>query len=69
MMGFASLTFLSTINAETTSQMSFSHFFMPNGLPKLILINEGSEFKGVLAEMCETLGIQYYMWQRQKNTV
>jgi hypothetical protein len=41
--------------------MSFSHFFVPNGLPKLILIDDGSEFKGVLVQMCETLGIQYYV--------
>jgi hypothetical protein len=61
MTGFASLAFLSLINSETTSRMLFSHFFMPNGLPKIILINKGSKFKGVLAEMCNTLGIQYYM--------
>jgi hypothetical protein len=61
MTGFASLAFLSAVNSEATARMSFSHFFIPNGLPKLVLIDDGSEFKGVMVQMCETLGIQYYV--------
>jgi hypothetical protein len=61
MTGFVSLAFISTVNSEATARMSFSHFFVSNGSPKLILVNDGSDFKGVLAQMCETLGIQYYV--------
>jgi hypothetical protein len=38
----------------------FSHFFIPNGLPKMIVIDAGGEFKGMLITMCEILGVRYY---------
>jgi hypothetical protein len=34
---------------------------VPNGFPKLILVDEGSEFKGELVTFCETLGIHYHV--------
>jgi hypothetical protein len=58
--GFASLAFISHLEAEVAARLVFSHFFIPNGLPKVIVIDAGSEFKGMLITMCEILGVQYY---------
>jgi hypothetical protein len=43
------------------ARLAFSHSFTPNGLPKLVIIDGGSEFKGVLIEMCDQLSISYYV--------
>jgi hypothetical protein len=59
--GFASTAFISQVNSDLVTCLSFAHFFVPNGLPKLIIIDKGREFKGFLVLMCETLGIQYFM--------
>jgi hypothetical protein len=59
--GFASTAFISDITSDLVTRLAFAHFFVPNGLPKLIIIDEGSEFKGFLVLVCETLGIQYYV--------
>jgi hypothetical protein len=61
MTGFASMAFATEINSDMVARLAFSHCFVPNGLPKLIIIDDGSEFKGVLRQACETLGIQYYV--------
>jgi hypothetical protein len=42
------------------TRLAFSHFFVPNGLPKLVIIDESSKFKGILTAACEAIGIQYY---------
>jgi hypothetical protein len=48
-------------NSKMTSKMiaclAFSHFFAPNGLPKLAIVDGGSKMKGVLIAMCKQLGI------------
>jgi hypothetical protein len=59
--GFASTAFVNQIDSDQITRLAFSHFFVPNGLPKLVIVDEGSEFKGVLVTVCETLGIQYYV--------
>ena len=59
--GFASLAFASQIDSDMMARLAFSHFFIPNGLPKLVIIDGGSEFKGVLIAMCDQLGISYYV--------
>ena len=45
MTGFAAIAFLSEVNSETVARLAFSHFFVPHGLPKLVMIDAGSEFK------------------------
>jgi hypothetical protein len=40
--GFAAIAFLSEVNSETVARLSFSHFFVPHGLPKLVMIDAGS---------------------------
>jgi hypothetical protein len=58
--GFASLAFMAKREAEIAARLVFSHFFIPNGLPKYIVIDAGGEFKGMLITMCEILGVRYY---------
>jgi hypothetical protein len=45
---FATTAFLPEVNSEVVTQHFFAHLFVPNEMPKLILIDKGSEFKGVL---------------------
>ncbi len=58
--GFANLAFFSQVTSETVARLAFSHFFVPNGLPKLVIVDGGSDMKGVLIAMCEQIGIPYY---------
>jgi hypothetical protein len=59
--GVASLAFASQVDSDMMARLAFSHSFTPNGLPKLVIIDGGSEFKGVLIEMCDQLSISYYV--------
>ena len=40
--------------------MAFSHFFVPNELPKLVIVDGGSKIKGTLIAMCEQIGIPHF---------
>jgi hypothetical protein len=59
--GFANVAFVPHINSDTMARLAFSHCFVPNGLPKLVIIDGGSEFKGVMLAMCDQIGVQYYV--------
>jgi hypothetical protein len=59
--GFVSLAFLTRIDSELVTRIAFSHFFCPNGLPKMVILDGGSKFKGMLVEVCEALGVQYHV--------
>ena len=59
--GFASIAFIPQIDSDTMARLTFSHFFVPNGLPKLVVIDSGSEFKGAVISMCDRLGVSYYV--------
>ena len=59
--GFASAAIMDSMNSEAVARSCFASFFVPNGLPKLILVDSGSENKGVLISMCQLLGIKYHM--------
>jgi hypothetical protein len=54
------MAFSSQVTSEMVARLAFSHFFVPNGLPKLVIVDGGSEMKGVLIAMCEQLGIPCY---------
>ncbi len=60
MTGFASTAILQSATSEAVARTCFSTFFVPNGLPKLVLIDAGSENKGELISMCDTLKIKYH---------
>jgi hypothetical protein len=59
--GFASAAILQSMHSENIARTCFASFFVPNGLPKLILIDAGSENKGTLICMCQILGVKYHM--------
>jgi hypothetical protein len=59
--GVASLAFASQVDSNMMARLAFSHSFTPNGLQKLVIIDGGNEFKGVLIEMCDQLSISYYV--------
>jgi ribosomal protein L21E len=61
MTGFASAAILQEATSEAVARACFATFFVPNGLPKLVLIDAGSENKGELISMCQTLRIKYHM--------
>jgi ribosomal protein L21E len=61
MTGFASTAILQTATSDAVARACFATFFVPNGLPKLVLIDAGSENKGELISMCQTLRIKYHM--------
>ena len=61
MTGFASTAILQATTSDCVARACFATFFVPNGLPKLVLIDAGSENKGELVSMCETLRIKYHM--------
>ena len=60
MTGFALVTVIEQVTSEVVARQCFATFFVPNGLPKLILVDAGSENKGALIDMCTTLGIKYH---------
>jgi hypothetical protein len=43
--GFASLVIISQLEAEIAARLIFSHLFITNWLPKVIVIDSGGEFK------------------------
>ena len=53
----ASLAFDSEASSEVTARLALSHFFVPSGLPKLVVIDGGSKMKGALIATCKQLGI------------
>ncbi|CAJ1965608.1 unnamed protein product [Cylindrotheca closterium] len=42
------------------ARIAFSQFFTVRGLPRLILIDEGSENKDQFTALCDTIGIAYH---------
>jgi hypothetical protein len=42
------------------ARAAFLSFFMPNGLPKLVIVDAGSEFAGALTEMCTSIGVPFH---------
>ena len=60
MTGFASTVILQTATSDSVARACFATFFVPNGLPKLVLLDAGSENKGELISMCETLRIKFH---------
>ena len=61
MTGFAGGDVLQTTTSEELSMRCFSAFFIPNGLPRLVIIDAGSENKGPLISMCTNMGIAFHV--------
>lgn len=56
---FAGVALIDEVSSTGVQAAMFAHFFVPNGFPKKILINDGSEFKGELIKCLDFLGIPY----------
>jgi hypothetical protein len=57
---FAEAALIENANSKTVAQAAFASFFMPNGLPKLVIVNAGSKLAGALTEMCTSLGVPFH---------
>jgi hypothetical protein len=57
MTGWADASFLAEVNSRNVATGAFQDFFVPNGLPKMVIYDSGSEFAGILQGMCKLLRI------------
>jgi hypothetical protein len=60
MTGFAAATFVDALDSETMTRAAFAAFFITHGLPRLVIIDSGSEFAGALQALCQNIGIPHY---------
>ena len=56
---FATTAEISQVNSEEVRDKAFQQILVPNGLPLIIIIDQGSEFKGLLTGFCMELGIRF----------
>ena len=61
MTGHATSAYLKEVSSAAVSITAFTACFIVRGMPKLVLIDAGSEFKDLLIKMLKYLGIQYYV--------
>ena len=64
MTGFAAATFVESLDSETMTRAAFTAFFITHGLPRLVIIDSGSEFAGALQTLCGGIGIPNYTVSR-----
>jgi len=57
MTGFAHAAFIreSALTSETLAATAFSHFFVPFGLPRLVIVDAAGNLAGMFKDMCRTL--------------
>ena len=67
MSSFAEAAFINKADSTTVSRAAFASFFIPNGLPKLVLFDAGSEFAGAMTQMCTSLGIPYHTVAKENH--
>ena len=67
MTAFAAGAPLVSTTSEEAAKTAFQHFFVTRGLPRLIIIDRGSEFAGYLISMCKLLAIEYYPVTRENH--
>ncbi|CAJ1958031.1 unnamed protein product [Cylindrotheca closterium] len=60
MIGCATVAFISSMNSGNMARIAFLQFFTVRGLPRLILIDEGSKNKDQFTALCNTIGIAYH---------
>ena len=58
---FATVGHLPNLEGEVVTQVVMSQVIMPNGLPKLVLIDDDSLFKKDLMTILEDVGIPYHV--------
>ena len=65
--GFTSGAFLDKEDSQSISFAAFAYFFVPNGLPRLVIIDAGSSFTGMMEEMCNLLRIPYHKVSKENH--
>jgi hypothetical protein len=58
---FCNERLLSSLESKTIADQMLAHFILPNGLPKLVLIDEDSLFKTEVIEVLGILQIAYHV--------
>ena len=58
---FATVGYLNSLKGEVVTQVLMSLVIMPNGLPKLILLDDNSLFKLDLIALLDDMGIPFYV--------
>mmetsp|Transcript_2602 Transcript_2602/g.3881 ORF Transcript_2602/g.3881 Transcript_2602/m.3881 type:complete len:702 (-) Transcript_2602:652-2757(-) len=64
MTSYAMGSFVQDDSAHHCTLTAFTAFFAITGLPKMVIIDAGSEFASTLEQMCQTVGINYYQVSR-----
>jgi hypothetical protein len=67
MSSFAKAIFLEKADSITISRAAFASFFIPNGLPKLVVFDAGSKFAGAMTKMCTNLGIPFHTVAKENH--
>jgi hypothetical protein len=67
MSSFAKAVFLEKANSTTISLAVFTSFFIPKGLPKLVVFDAGNEFTGAMTKMCTNLGIIFHTVAKENH--
>jgi hypothetical protein len=67
MSSFAQAVFLDKAEKKTISRAASASFFIPNGLPKLVVFNARSEFEGAMTKMCTNLGIPFHTVAKENH--
>jgi hypothetical protein len=60
MTGFANAALITQETSQELAKTTFHHFFVPNGLPRLVIFDEAGSFAGKFKQMCEYLTIPYH---------
>ena len=67
MTGFAAATFVDAIDSETMTRAAFTAFFINHGLPRLVIIDSGSEFAGSLQVLCQNINLPHYTVSKENH--
>ena len=67
MTGFATAAFVEALDSETMTRVAFTAFFITHGLPKLVIIDSGSEFAGAMQTLCGNIGLPNYTVSKENH--
>ena len=61
------MAFLTSLEGDVIAQILMSQIIMPNGLPKLVLLDDDSLFKQDLLALLEDMGIPYHVVSAEQH--
>ena len=65
--GFASVAYVGALETSTVADIIFGQFLIPNGLPKMILIDADSLFRQDLINMLSDMGIAHHIVSAEQH--